>query len=103
MPPSQAYQVELQAYLSPPAYLTTSDAVTYGYMSEYLARGAARKILSDIGDMEQFSFYEPLFLEQEALVWKRSQRQFTSTRTPTIYSQGMYGGGGGTLSNSGQL
>ena len=56
-------------------------------MSEYIARGAARKILADTGDVEQFAFYEPLFKEQEQLVWKRSQRQFTSTRTNTIFSQ----------------
>ena len=28
-------------------------------MCEYIARGAARKILSDTGDIEQFQFYEP--------------------------------------------
>jgi hypothetical protein len=56
-------------------------------MAEYIARGASRKILADTGDMEQFGFYEPLFREQEILVWKRSQRQFTSTRTGTIFSE----------------
>jgi|ERR1051326_711257 hypothetical protein len=87
-PPAQQYLVELDGYLSPAAYLRTSDAIQFGYMSEYIARGAARKVLSDTGDLEQFQFYEPLFREQEILVWKRSQRQFTSTRTQTIYSQG---------------
>ncbi len=85
-PPNTQYLVELDAYLTPAAYLTTSSAIQFGYMAEYIARGAARKILSDTGDTEQFQFYEPLFREQETLVWKRSQRQFTSTRTQTIYS-----------------
>ncbi len=100
-PPAQQYLVELDAYLSPSAFLNTASAIPFGYMAEYIARGAARKILSDTGDIEQFQFYEPLFREQENLVWKRSQRQWTSTRTPTIYSQGSnqgnflngYGGG----------
>jgi len=87
-PPDQQYLVELDAYLSPAAFLSSSQAVQFGYMSEYIARGAARKILSDTGDVEQFLFYEPLFKEQELLVWKRSQRQFTATRTETLYSQG---------------
>lgn len=87
-PPDKAYTVELDAYLTPAAFLSTSDAIPFGYMSEYISRGAARKILSDIGDWDQFDRYEPLFKEQEQLVWKRSQRQFTSTRTPTIYSSG---------------
>jgi hypothetical protein len=94
-PPDQAYLVELDAYLSPAAFLNSSAAVPYGYMSEYIARGAARKILADTGDIEQFQFYEPLFREQETLVWKRSQRQFTSTRTQTIYSQGINQGQSG--------
>jgi len=84
--PDKQYIVELDAYLTPAAFLNSSDALAFGYMAEYIARGAARKILSDTGDTEQFMFYEPLFREQESLVWKRSQRQFTSTRTETIYS-----------------
>lgn len=85
-PPSGQYLVELQGYLTPAAFLNTAQAVNYAYMTEYIARGAARKILSDTGDVEQFNFYEPLFKEQEMLVWKRSQRQVTATRTQTIFS-----------------
>jgi hypothetical protein len=87
-PPAISYLVELDAYLTPAAFLNSAAAIPFGYMSEYLARGAARKILSDTGDWEQFQAYEPLFREQEALVWKRSQRQFTATRTQTLYSEG---------------
>jgi hypothetical protein len=93
-PPDRQYLVELDAYLSPSAFFNTEGSIPFGYMAEYIARGAARKILSDTGDVEQFMFYEPLFREQENLVWKRSQRQFTATRTQTIYSQG---GGQGNL------
>lgn len=88
-PPAQQYLVELDAYLSPAAFLNTAASIPFGYMAEYIARGAARKILSDTGDVEQFMFYEPLFKEQELLVWKRSQRQWTSNRTQTIYSRGI--------------
>lgn len=87
-PPSQQWLVELDAYLTPAAFLVSTQAIPFGYMAEYIARGAARKILSDTGDAEQLQFYEPLFREQELLVWKRSQRQWTSTRTETIYSRG---------------
>ena len=76
----------MDAYLTPAAFLLSSDAIPFGYMAEYIARGSARKILSDTGDWEQFMAYEPLFKEQEDLVWKRSQRQTTATRTQTIYS-----------------
>jgi ubiquitin-activating enzyme E1-like protein len=94
-PPDTQYLVEVDAYLSPAAFFSTGQSVPFAYMSEYLARGAARKILADTGDVEQFMFYEPLFKEQEMLVWKRSQRQFTASRTPTIYSQGFNNGQSG--------
>ena len=99
--PDTQYLVELEAYLSPAAFLSSGQAVQFAYMCEYLARGAARKILSDTGDSEQFAFYEPLFKEQEMLVWKRSQRQFTSTRTYTIYAQGNNQGGIGNNTSTG--
>jgi|SRR5271154_347485 len=94
-PPDQQYLVELDAYLSPAGFLASNQAIQFAYMCEYIARGASRKILSDTGDMEQFGFYEPLFKEQELLVWKRSQRQFTASRTQTIYSQGINQGQSG--------
>lgn len=100
-PGNISYLVELEAYLTPAAFLATSQSLPFAYMAEYIARGAARKILADTGDIEQFQFYEPLFREQEMLVWKRSQRQFTSTRTPTIYSQGFGQSQNGNFSGGG--
>lgn len=102
-PPDTQYLVEMEAYMTPAAFLTSSDAIPFAYMSEYIARGAARKILSDTGDIEQFQFYEPLFKEQELLVWKRSQRQWTNNRTETIYSQGFSQGIGNTNLGGGVL
>jgi len=99
-PPDRQYLIEMDAYLSPAAFFNTEAAIPFGYMAEYIARGAARKILSDTGDVEQFQFYEPLFKEQELLVWKRSQRQWTNDRTQTIYSQGINNGQNG-LNNIG--
>lgn len=99
-PPNTQYLVQLDAYLSPAAFLNTAAAIPFGYMAEYIARGAARKILSDTGDVEQLQFYESFFREQELLVWKRSQRQWTATRTETLYSQG-FGQGAGFNNNYG--
>lgn len=103
-PPDKQYLVEIDAYLSPAGFLSTNQAIQFGYMCEYIACGAARKILRDTGDIEQFNFYEAQFKEQETLVWKRSQRQFTATRTQTIYSigpnhgqSGFNGAGGAVL------
>ena len=100
LPPAfTQYVVELGAYLSPAAFLSSGASMPFAYMSEYIARGAARKILSDTGDVDQFMFYEPLFREQELLVWKRSQRVFTSSRTATLFSENQ--GQGGSTNNLG--
>lgn len=96
-PPDVSYLVELAAYLTPAAFLNSGNAIPFGYMAEYIARGAARKILADTGDTEQFAFYEPLFKEQETLVWKRSQRQVTANRTGTIFSELSFQTGAGNI------
>lgn len=93
-PDDTGYRIEFDAYLTPAAFLSTGASIPFAYMCEYIARGAARKIMSDTGDWEQFMAYEPLFKEQETLVWKRSQRIFTSTQAPTIYSSNNVNGWG---------
>lgn len=101
--PDVARLIELDAYLTPAAFLNTADALPFGYMAEYVARGAARKILSDTGDWDQFDRYEPLFREQEMLVTRRTDRQRSVSRTPTIFTDltqqgnaGWFNGGQGT-------
>lgn len=84
--PDTAYLIQFDAYLTPSAFLNNQEALPFGYMSEWLARGASRKILSDTGDYEQFAFHEPLFREQENLVLRRSDRQNCVNRTPTIFT-----------------
>lgn len=84
--PSRAYKIQIDAYITPAQFLETTDSVPFSYMSEYLARGAARKLLSDEGDTEQIAFYEPFFKEQECNVLRRSERQRATQRTPTIFS-----------------
>lgn len=98
--PAIQYLVELEAYLTPAAFLRTTDRITFGYMSEFIARGAARKILADTNDEELLASNEKFFLEQKSLVQIRSQRQWTATRTETLYSQG-FGYGQSSFNNLG--
>ena len=84
--PDTAYLLQFDAYVTPAAFLNGNEALTFGYMSEWIARGAARKILSDIGDIEQFMFYEPLYKEQQNLVLRRTERQRSVERTSTIFT-----------------
>lgn len=84
--PSRSHKIQVEAQITPAQFLDTTDAVPFAYMAEYLARGAARKILSDNESYEQFQFYEPMFREQECQVLRRTNRQEEVTRTPTIFS-----------------
>jgi len=84
--PDRPYRITVDAYITPSVFFNTSNAIPYAYMSEYIARGAARKILADNGDYEQMQFYEPLFREQENLVLRKTSRQNAIVRTPTIFS-----------------
>jgi len=84
--PDRAYKIQCDAYVTPTVFFNSNASVPFAYMSEYFARGAARKILSDTGDYDQFAFYEQLFREQENLVLRRSERQRATQRTPTIFS-----------------
>ena len=84
--PDRSYKIQVDAYITSSVFFNTTSAIPFAYMSEYLARGAARKILSDQGDYDQVQFYEPFFREQENLVLRRSSRQRATERTPTIFS-----------------
>lgn len=84
--PSRSYKIQVDAYITPTVFFNTTASVPFAYMSEYIARGAARKILADSGDMQQIQEMEPFFREQENLVLRRSDRQRSTVRTPTIFS-----------------
>lgn len=84
--PDRAYKIQLDCQITPAQFLDTSQAVPFAYMSEYLARGAARKIMIAQADTEQVQFYESFFREQENFVLRRTSRQQATQRTPTIFS-----------------
>lgn len=83
--PDKSYLIECDAYLTPSAFIA-GNSVTFRWMAEYLARGAAQKILEDLGDFEQYQFYQKFFKEQENKVLRRSTRQNATQRTATIYA-----------------
>lgn len=84
--PEKPFLFRCCAYYTPAAFLATNNAVPYRWMAEYFARGTARKILQDYGDADQLAFYEPFFREQENFVLRRTTRQNSIVRVPTIYS-----------------
>lgn len=83
--PDKPYVFSIDALYNPAAFLATTNAVPYRFMAEYLARGTARKILQDYGDVEQMNLYEPFFREQENFVLRKTYRQQSNTRVATVF------------------
>jgi hypothetical protein len=84
--PRRPHKIQLDAYVTPAQFLNTSDFIPFTYMSEYLAVGAARKILRDNADTDLFDFYSAQLREIECQVLRRSERQRSTQRTPTIFA-----------------
>lgn len=84
--PDRAYKIQVNAYVTPSVFFNSTAFIPFAYMSEYIALGAARKILSDNSDYELKAFYEEQFREQENLVSRKTSRQNAVMRTPTIFS-----------------
>lgn len=84
--PRMSHTIKMDCFITPAQFLSTTSAVPFAYMAEYIARGAARKIMADTADADQLSFYEPYFQEQENFVLRRTERQNSTQRTPTIFS-----------------
>lgn len=83
--PDKPYVFQTDAYYNPAAFLASSNAIPFRWMTEYFARGTAQKILQDYGDVEQLTFYEPLFRQQEAFVLRKTYRQNSNTRVATVF------------------
>lgn len=84
--PDRSYTIETVASKTPTAFLNSAESLQYLWMGEYLARGAAQKILSYVGDQTQYAFYQPLFKEQERYVLRRTSRQNATQRVYTPFA-----------------
>ncbi len=89
--PDQAYSIEIQAFLTPTAYIASNPGAT-PFLNEYfqvLAYGATCKIFVDSLEMDNFAAIRPLYMEQLALCERKSIMQIKTQRAYTIYSDNM--------------
>lgn len=85
--PDQAYTVSFECYKYPTALLQDGDSPQLAEWWQALAYGAADKIFTDNGDMDNAAKYRPLLDEQLRLIQRRTLVQQTSERTASIYSE----------------
>jgi hypothetical protein len=93
--PDQPYEVNMEAYVRPTWLMSTNQSPLLQEWWQFIAIGAARKILQDVMDMDTVALLEPEFKKQEALCLRRTIVQYTNERTATIYTD-QVGVGGGT-------
>jgi len=89
--PDKVYRVSMEVYQTPSQLLSSSnhsDANTPDISQwwQYIAAGAAIKILEDRQDIESIKNILPLFQKQEALITYRTATQQAPERTATIFT-----------------
>lgn len=94
--PDQPYRVDFEVFKRPSALLASSQEPTLNEYWQYIAYGAAIKVMQDKQDIESVNLMMPEFKKQETLVNRRTIVQNTNQRTATIYTeQTGYGPGSG--------
>ena len=86
--PDSAYRVEINTYRRPVDLLAVDgDDPEIAQWWQFLALGAAIKVLQDRQDTDSIENIAPFFEEQKQLVLQRTVKQQTPQRVGTIYSQ----------------
>lgn len=86
--PDKAYTIEIQAYLKPTAYISTTTSAR-PFLDEYfqfLAYAAARKIFIRSKQRENVQSIQPYYDEQMRFIERRTIMQIKNQKTPTIYN-----------------
>ena len=89
--PDKVYRVSIEVYQTPTQLMSANDHSDANFPDikqwwQYIAIGAALKVLQDRQDMESVMNIMPIFKEQEALITYRTATQQAPERTSTIYT-----------------
>jgi hypothetical protein len=85
--PDQPYQVNMEVYARPTALLSAGQSPQLEQWWQYIAYGAAKKVLEDRVDMDTVALILPEYKKQELLVLRSTVVQNTNERTATIYTE----------------
>ena len=95
--PDQSYRVDIEVFQQPTALLNENDEPLLSEWWQYIAYGAAVKVLQDRMDLDSVNMIMPEFKKQECLILRRTIVQQTSQRAATVYTEqtqtGAYGSG----------
>lgn len=84
--PKLVHKIEVESYLTPVQFMAASESPILNQWWQYIAIGAAIKVLEDRQDMEGLQNLYALFAKQEALVLERQGTEEINQRNTTIFS-----------------
>lgn len=84
--PDKVYKIEIEAYLTPSQFIAENQDPIVNQWWQYIAYGAAIKILQDRQDMDGVNNLMPEFQRQEALVLERQANNEIGQRNVTIFA-----------------
>lgn len=85
--PDNAYKVSMEVLKQPTILLQESENPALEEWWQYLAYGAAKKILEERMDMVSLSNIIPEFRNQEILILRRTTQQLAQERAATIFTE----------------
>jgi hypothetical protein len=85
--PDQPYAINFEVYVRPTQLIASGQSPQMEQWWQYLAYGAAIKVLQDRFDYDSVNLIMPEFRVQQELVLRRTVVQNTTQRVATIYSQ----------------
>jgi hypothetical protein len=100
--PNSSYPVNFEVYARPTELLLSGQSPKLEQWWQYIAYGAAKKVLEDRVDTETLAQIMPEYKKQELLVLRTTIVQNTNERTATIYTEqsSQYGGPWGGNQNN---
>jgi hypothetical protein len=84
--PDDNYRVEFYVYQTPVAFISDNQNPEVDFWWEYLAFGAAKKILQDRNDYETLQGVEASLRELESEIVNQTAAELNQSRTATIYN-----------------
>jgi hypothetical protein len=99
--PKLIHKIEIESYMTPVQFLSTSDNPTLNQWWQYIAYGAACEILRDRQDMEGLENLMEGMKRQEALVLERQGVEEINQRNTTIFSATQVANGWNIYGSSG--
>jgi hypothetical protein len=84
--PDEVYKVEFEAFLTPVQFIASTDNPILKQWYQYIALGAAEKVLQDRGDFEGLELVGRYKAQQEALVLEREAVNQIGQRNATVFT-----------------